>query len=118
MRLNLAILKFTGRKFILFCLLISAFAGYASLGDGNSKKKKKASLLNYKPVTPGKFSLKSGYIYRGNQIINHQKSFNSVSLNSLITYQKGNMTYIVPMKTTVLTGKIKLSAGIPNLSRN
>lgn len=110
------ILKSTGKKALFFLLFISAMAAYASLGDGNSKGKKKASLLNYKPVTPGKFSLKSGYEYRGNQVINHQKNLHTVSLNSLITYQKGNLTYIVPMKTTMITDKVKFTAGIPNLS--
>jgi hypothetical protein len=104
------------RKVATLILIGLSFAAFATLGDGKSKGKK-SSLLNSKlTITPGRFSLKSGYQYRGSQIINQQKDNNSFTRNSLVTYQKGNMTYILPVKT-IVPQKIKISVGIPQLNR-
>jgi hypothetical protein len=103
------------RKLTTLVLVGLSFAAFATLGDG--KGRKKSSLLNSKPtITPGKFTLKSGYQYRGSQIINQKKDNNSFTRNSLVTYQKGNMTYILPVKT-IVPAKIKLSAGIPQMNK-
>lgn len=108
--------KMLTRKLTTLLLVALSVAAFATLGDGKSKKK--SSLLNSKPtITPGKFTLKSGYQYRGSQIINQQRDNNSFTRNSLITYQKGNMTYILPVKT-VIPQKIKITVGIPQMARN
>lgn len=105
------------RKLATILLVGLSVAAFATLGDGKSKGKK-SSLLNTKPsITPGRFSLKSGYQYRGSQVVSQQVDKNTFTLNSLVTYQKGNMTYILPVKT-VVPQKVKLSVGIPQLSRN
>lgn len=102
------------RKLATILLLGLSAVAFATLGDGKSKGKK--SLLNSKPtITPGKFSLKSGYQYRGSQVLNQQKDNNNFTLNSLVTYQKGHMTYIMPVKT-VIPQKIKVTLGIPQLN--
>lgn len=115
---NTKLFRFLTRKAVTLTLIgISAVAAFATLGDGKIKKKK--SLLNTKTViTPGKFSLKSGYQYRGSHVINQSRTANTITLNSVVTYQKGHMTYIVPFKTTVQTQKVKFRVGIPQLSRN
>jgi len=118
MRINKSILLKTARRksVTILLLTVSALAAFATLGDGKSKGKK-ASILNNKTViTPGKFSLKSGYQYRGSQIINQQRTPNSITINSVVTYQKGHMTYILPVKTTM--PKVKVSVGVPQLNRN
>jgi len=107
-----------GRKAAtIFLIVISGAAAFAALGDGKSKKSNTSLLNNKYNVAPGKFSLKSGYQYRGSQIINQNRSDKTITLNSLVTYQKGNMTYIVPVKTIVNTSKVKLSLGIPQLNK-
>jgi len=104
------------RKLVTLFLIGLSVAAFASLGDGKTKGKK-SSLLNSKPtITPGKFTLKSGYQYRGSQIINQQTQNNTFTRNSLVTYQKGNMTYILPVKT-VIPQKIKVTVGIPQMTR-
>jgi len=104
------------RKLVTLFLIGLSVAAFATLGDGKSKGKK-SSLLNSKPtITPGKFTLKSGYQYRGSQIINQQTQNNTFTRNSLVTYQKGNMTYILPVKT-VIPQKIKVTVGIPQMTR-
>ena len=108
--------KLLTRKLTTLFLIGLSVAAFATLGDGRSKGKK-SSLLSSRPtITPGKFSLKSGYQYRGSQIINQQKDKNSFTRNSLVTYQKGNVTYVLPLKT-VVTQKIKLTVGIPQLNK-
>lgn len=105
------------RKLTTLFLIGLSVAAFATLGDGKSKGKK-SSLLNSKPtITPGKFSLKSGYQYRGSQILNQQNDNNSFTRNSIVTYQKGNMTYILPVKT-IIPQKIKVTVGIPQLNKN
>jgi len=109
--------KLLTRKLTTLFLIGLSVAAFATLGDGKSKGKK-SSLLNSRPtITPGKFSMKSGYQYRGSQIISQQKDKNSFTRNSLVTYQKGNMTYILPIKT-VVPQKIKISVGIPQINKN
>ena len=103
------------RKLTTLFLVGLSVAAFATLGDG--KAKKKSSLLNSKPtITPGKFTLKSGYQYRGSQIISQKKDNTSFTRNSLVTYQKGNMTYILPVKT-IIPQKIKVTVGIPQINR-
>ena len=109
--------KLLTRKLTTLLLIGLSVTAFAIVGDGKSKGKK-SSLLSSRPtITPGKFSLRSGYQYRGSQIINQQKDKNSFTRNSLVTYQKGNMTYILPVKT-VIPQKIKITVGIPQLNRN
>lgn len=108
------------RKLLTGLLVVaSAAAAYATLGDGSGKTKKSGLLSNhYAATAPGKFSLKSGYQYRGSQIISQSTQNNVISLHSVITYQKGNTTYIVPLKTNVnTTDKVRFSLGIPSLQK-
>lgn len=112
---NISSFLFSRKTAVIVVFAALSLAAFGTLGDGKSKKKPGTLLKNKTAVTPGQFSLKSGYQYRGSQLINQQKEENSITLNSLVTYQKGRMTYIVPLKTTVFTQKVKLSVGVPNL---
>ena len=108
--------KMLTRKLVTLFLIGLSVTAFALVGDGRSKGKK-GSLLNSKPtITPGKFTLKSGYQYRGSQIINQQNQNNTFTRNSLVTHQKGNMTYILPVKT-IIPQKIKVTVGIPQMNR-
>jgi len=104
------------RKLATLFLIGLSVAAFATLGDGKSKGSR-SSLLNSKPtITPGKFTLRSGYQYRGSQIINQQNQNNTFTRNSLVTYQKGNMTYILPVRT-IIPQNIKVTVGIPQIIR-
>lgn len=112
---RIIIKKMLTRKLATLLLVGLSVAAFATLGDG--KAKKRSSLLNSKPtITPGKFSLKSGYQYRGSQIMNQTNDKNAFTRNSLVTYQKGNMTYILPVKT-IVPQKLKVTVGIPQLNK-
>lgn len=100
--------KICKRKVITFVLISASIAAFATLGDGGYSKKStpsSKSLLSYKaPVTFKGFTLNSGYNYRGNNILGSEKKF--VMLNTTVTYQKGNITYIVPIKRKLFLDKI------------
>ncbi len=65
-------LKMLGKKLTVFALLAgTAVAAFATLGDGKvrNNNSKKSLLSNKTVLTPGTFSLKSGYNFRGNEVI-------------------------------------------------
>jgi len=98
------------KKFaILFLFAASTIGAFATLGTPGRGKKEKASrsLLSNKTSTyTNTFSLQSGYNFRGSRVINTQEN-KYINLNTVITYQQGHTTYIVPLKKKVaLNGKI------------
>ena len=101
-------------------ILLAVSAGaFATLGDGKKKSSSsKSSLLSYKTVAkPGSFTLRSGYTYRGNEVINtSEKKY--IRLNTTVTLQKGNTTYIVPLKKKVILQNVKIDIGNRQFKRN
>lgn len=106
--------KLLKRKLATLLLVTASVAAFATLGDGGTPKKptQGKTLLTHKPVYNYKlFSLKTGYNYRGNNIFGHQKTENKyVTQNTLITYEKGNTTYILPMKKKLVLNTIKFNS--------
>jgi uncharacterized lipoprotein YehR (DUF1307 family) len=91
---------------IVFVSLASAAIGID--GEGN-KAKRKNVLGDFKPIkTTNGFTLKAGPVYKGSLIFKQQKSVNTISFNSLVTYQKGNTTYIIPHKYKFSTNNSSL----------
>ncbi len=96
----------------LLLITASTLAAFASLGEGKNKDKGNTNIL----LTPKKtfathnnFSLKSNYQFRGSQIINENNDESFIMLNTNITVQKGNTTYIMPLKKKVILKKVKFS---------
>ncbi len=117
MKINSSImLKIIRRKLAVVVLLsVSGIAAFATLGDGRTKSSKSTTfslLSNRVSFTPGQFSLKSGYNFRGNQVISFENE-RYINLNTVVTYQKGNTTYIMPLKKKVLLDRITFN---PNAS--
>lgn len=52
-------------------------------------------------------SLKSGYSFHGNKNFGFHKSQKSGMFNTVISYQKGNITYYMPSKNKPLLQKFK-----------
>lgn len=86
------------------CITVGAFA---TLGEGNSKDKSsnKLTLSGKGKYTPGTFSLRSGYTFRGNQVIDLKEN-KYINLNTVISYQQGNTTYTMPLKKKVILNKV------------
>jgi hypothetical protein len=82
-------------------LLFIVVLAFASKGDGG--KKKNITFKNdFVPIrTTNGFTLKSGVNYTGSHIVSSEKNNKIFSYNSIVTYQKGNTTYILPFKYKV-----------------
>ena len=109
-----------GKKLAVILLLaVFTIASFATLGDGKKKSDlPKNSILSSRTAKPGSFSLRSGYTYRGNQVISTKSQNKYISLNTTVTYQKGNTTYIVPLKKKVILNKVKIELGNRQFRKN
>jgi len=118
---RLTIWRILGRKIAVILLIaVSAIASFATLGDGKSKSTLPGTSLlsNKTALKPGSFSLRSGYTYRGNKVINHTTDKKYISLNTVVTLQKGNTTFIVPLKKKVVFDKVKIDISNRQFKRN
>jgi hypothetical protein len=100
------IIKALRRSLVLFLFAVTAITSFAVLGDGKGKSSRNRSLFSRDEVFSGSFTLRTHYSYRGSQVINPVKENRYIDLNTTATYQKGNSTYIVPLKK-----KIYINAG-------
>ena len=83
------------------CLGIAGLA-FSSMGGEKRKKSTKTIGTEFVPLkTSSGFTLKAGIPYKGSMILSQQKTSGLVRYNSLVTYQKGNTTYIVPLNHRV-----------------
>ena len=113
--------KVISRKLaVILLLVVSAAGAFATLGDGKSKSGlPKSSLLSDRTsMKPGSFSLRSGYSYRGNQVINNIVDKKYIQLNTVVTLQKGSTTYIVPLKKKAILINVKIDLSNRQLRRN
>jgi hypothetical protein len=83
--------------------VLSGFVGVTFADRGTGKRNKLKTLLNINTNYSLKNSLsaniKTGLTYKGSLLTsNRQVIGTSVISNSLMTYQKGNITYIIPYK--------------------
>jgi hypothetical protein len=88
------------KKVLASIILVSAgVIALASMGGGGSKAKDKTVKPEFTPIrTTNGFTLKAGPVYHGSLILGQEKSKNLIALNSIVTYQKGNTTYIIPCR--------------------
>jgi len=112
---KLTIPKFNaGKKFIATILIgATTIVSFGALGDGNKKSAvtKKPAFLSGKTYSQNSFSLKSGYTYRGSKVLSTPTNNQFISLNTVVTHQRGNTTYIVPLKKKVILDKVKIELG-------
>jgi hypothetical protein len=93
------------RKLATAVLVTASVAAFATLGDDGGKK-------GTRPTTEfnlRSFSLRTPYNYKSNNLFNTSGSRNFIMLNTVITYQKGNATYVLPLKKKVILNKIKFN---------
>src|SRR5436190_16034133 len=96
------ILKIARRIVAMFLLAASAMSAFAILGDKGRTPKNHSFLSNQSlAANSTSFSLKSRYNYRGSQIIDPARTGEYIDLNTTITFQKGNTTYVVPLKKKI-----------------
>ena len=106
---------FTPRAFVkkLFTSLALVSVGVlaiASMGGGGSKSKEKTVKPEFTPIiTTNGFTLKAGPVYHGSMMLGQERNKTIVSFNTIKTYQKGNTTYILPVRYKMQTSAVSQS---------
>lgn len=94
------------RKLATAVLITAYVTAFATLGDDGGKKGTSSTISN---LNTGTFSLRTPYNYKSYSLFNTPASQKFIMLNTVVTYQKGNATYILPLKKKVLLNKIKFN---------
>ena len=94
------------RKIATAVLVTASIAAFATLGDGGKKGSK---FSNSSVTTFSNFSLRTPYNYKSNNLFAPSRPQSFIMLNTVVTYQKGNTTYILPLKKKFLLDKIKFN---------
>jgi hypothetical protein len=86
---------------------------FGSSGGGGGKNKNDLNFKDFTPIrTTGGFTLKAGPLYHGSQLLNMQQQSNGILLTSVITYQRGNTTYILPYRYRVAKPTVKSNLNV------
>ncbi|RYY39438.1 MAG: hypothetical protein EOO08_10435 [Chitinophagaceae bacterium] len=105
------------RKKALTALFVAlSAAAFATLGDGKAHPLQIGGgvashrFLSMKPQTPGnRFTLRSGISYASDHLLDQTLQPFQL-MTSTVTYQKGNTTYIIPLKKkAALLEKVKFN---------
>lgn len=104
MRVNAKIKRFIKIKIVTAVFITASVAAFATLGDGG----KKHFTLGKASTSAKNLSLRGTHNYRANNLFKgNQPKY--ITLNTVVTYQKGNATYIVPLKKKVILDKVKFT---------
>jgi hypothetical protein len=97
-----------------------AFLTFASIGDGKGKTKSPRPAKSlFTPIkTNSGFTLKSGLTYRGSMLLMNDKNKKGTSYyNSLVTYQRGNSTFILPYRTKIpVNSKMQMRSNLQSFT--
>jgi|SRR5450631_628379 len=96
-----ATIRLTAVSLLLFAVTALAFAS-----KGGGEKKKHHEFDNsFTPINAASsFSLKKSPLYSGSIVSFHAQADNRMSMSAMITYQRGNTTYILPYQYKVNIG--------------
>ena len=93
------------RKIATAVLVAASVAAFATLGDGD----KKSTSLKSERFNTKTLSLRPAFNFRSHNLFCNSTASRYIMMNTVVTYQKGNATYILPLKKKVLLDKIKFS---------
>lgn len=106
--LHTRITKHRLKLFSVTILVCVAGLAFASMGGEKRNKKSSSVKTAFTPIrTTSGFTLKAGPAYKGSMTFSQSNANGKLSYNTLITYQKGNTTYIMPFKHRVNMGHSK-----------
>ncbi len=94
---------------LLLILTISTVGAFATLGETNIRVEnpKKSAFSSKSTYKQNSISLRPNISFRGDQVINMHQPDRFISMNTVVTYQKGNTTFVMPLKKKVLmNGKL------------
>ena len=96
---------FSNTALALITMLFVSVTVFAVDGLVSKSKSSKAAYSNMKKNLS--LNLSAGYTYRDNRSFGFKKSGKDNAFNSIITYQKGNITYILPYKNKTALHRFK-----------
>lgn len=119
--LNLSTIEWRklSKKLLISASLVAVVGlAIASKGGGGDKQKANTPLkTNFVPIrTTAGFTLKAGPTFTGTTIVGTEKTREYVSFNTLVTYQHGNTTYIMPRTYKVNSSIFMRNSSGSNLS--
>jgi hypothetical protein len=88
-------------KQTLLLLVVICLSIYVFGIDGTNGAAKKSTKVFSSIKSDLKLNLHSGFHYIGSRNLSVQRSSSSIMTNSIVMYQKGNITWVVPQKTKV-----------------
>ncbi len=101
-------------KKVLVLTVLFSMAQYVFAVDGNMNgggSRSKTSKSKFSTIKSDlNLSLKYGYSYNGNKSFDFRKTNNVILVNSVVTYKKGNVTYILPYKNKIILQRFKTPA--------
>jgi hypothetical protein len=109
------------RRHTLKIVIVTVFLGLAgfaiaSMGGEKRNRKTSAARTDFTPIkTTAGFTLKAGAVYKGSMLLNQEKVNGQLHFNSLVTFQKGNTTYILPLNHRVNIGSMRTSDNLQML---
>lgn len=94
-------------KKMLSIVLLFSLAQVALADRGVGKKNKSKSILNIVATNASLrnsigFNLRTGLNYKGSLCFSTKTATNSVLATTLVTYQKGNITYVIPYSKKII----------------
>jgi hypothetical protein len=102
---SLRIVRKTMVVMAIFGLTQYVFAVDGTMNGGGNSKSKNSTFSNIKKDL--NISLRSGYNFKNNKSFGFQKSGKNAMFNSVVSYQKGNVTYFFPTRNKPLLQKFK-----------
>ena len=112
---RLSIIPHKRKKALTALFVALSAAAFATLGDGKTASLQIGGgtashrLLTIKPQLPSRFSLRSGLTYTSDHLLDQAPQPFQLMSNT-VTYQKGNTTYIIPLKKKpVILEKVKFN---------
>jgi hypothetical protein len=97
--------KISSNIIALLSLLFFSLTVFAVDGIVSKSKSSKTAYSNMKKNLS--LGLNVGYVYRDNRSFGFKKSAKDNGFNTVITYQKGNITYNLPYKTKSAFNRFK-----------
>src|SRR5580698_1527910 len=102
--------KLMRQVFFFMSLLIVVGLAFARKGGNKERKKSTPVKNNFVPIrVTSPFTLKHGFVFTGSHVVNQLRDRSSLELNTMVTYQKGNTTYILPYKYRVNTAAFTIT---------
>ena len=100
--------SFTNAIRITAVSLLLAVTALAFASKGGGEKKKRRELENsFTPINASSsFSLKKTPLYSGSVVTFRPQTDCRISLNAMVTYQRGNTTFILPYQYKVNIGPV------------